>query len=205
MKRKIALVTAALFSIGSCQFTLAQTTPSETPPAETPPAQTQPVQGAPAEQPAAQTAPVQGNVIYLVREAAYADINRIDRAVLTECQLPQQQAEFIETAARRAGFNMVRDEQAAKAGKGRALQVEIVDAISSGNAFIGHRKMVLVKGRLFEDGKEIGSFQGRRSSMGGAFGGFKGSCSVLGRCLETLAQDITTWLKVPSENARIGE
>jgi len=200
MKKAIAIVAVALLGLGCCRLAAAQTAPAETPPVEIPP-----VQAAPVEKPSVQSAPVQGNVIYLGREAMYSDVNRIDRAIVTECQLPQQQAELIEIAARRAGLNIVRDEQAAKAGNGRVLQVEIVEAISSGNAFIGHRKMVVVKGRLFEDEKEIGSFQGRRSSMGGAFAGFKGSCAVLGRCLETLAQDITMWMKYPSENARIGE
>ncbi len=105
---------------------------------------------------------------------------------------------------RNAGFEPVVDDQAAQAGKGRVLLVQISDAISSGNAFIGHRKAVVVKGRLIEDGKEIAAFTGTRSSMGGAFGGFKGSCSVLGRCLETLAKDIATWMRNP-RNTRIGE
>ena len=205
MKNGIAIFAVALFGGGFCQLSAAQTAPAETIPVETPPAQTAPVPAAPAETPAAQTAPVRSNVIYLSQEASYSHPDVIDQAVLTECQLPQQQAELIEAAARRAGFHIVRDEQAVKARKGRVLQVEIVNALSSGNAFIGHRKQVVIRGKLFEDGKEIGEFQGRRSSMGGAFGGFKGSCSVLGRCLEALAGDITVWLKNPTVNARIGD
>jgi len=74
--------------------------------------------------------------------------------------------------------------EAVKAGKGRILYIEITNAISMGNPFMGHQKQVSVKGRLLEDGTEIGSFSGVRASMGGAFAGFKGSCSVLGRCVK---------------------
>lgn len=134
-------------------------------------------------------------VIYLGQQMRYLDARTIDSAVLTECQLPQQGAELLEAAARAAGINVLRDDRAVTAGKGRAFQVEIVTVVSAGNPFIGHRKQVTVRGRLLEDGKEIANFQGTRSSMGGAFGGFKGSCSVLGRCLETLAKDMTLWLQ----------
>ena len=52
-----------------------------------------------------------------------------------------------------------------------------------------------MRGRLLDDGKEGAQFSGSRSSMGGAFAGFKGSCSVLGRCLEALSKDMAVWLR----------
>ena len=143
--------------------------------------------------------------IYTSRTAPYADEQSIPRAVLAECQLPLRQAEFIEQAAKEAGVVVVRDDEAVAAKQGRVLRVEITNVVSAGNAFIGHRKQVSLKGRLFEDGTEVGSFSGQRSSMGGAFAGFKGSCLVLERCLSALAKDMNGWLKNPTMNARIGE
>jgi hypothetical protein len=143
--------------------------------------------------------------IYTSQMAAYSDENSIPKAVLAECRLPQRQAELIEQLAKESGVVVVRDDTAVAAGKGRILVVEISDTISSGNAFLGHRKQVRVKGRLLEDGTEVGSFTGVRSSMGGAVAGFQGSCTVLERCLNTLAKDISLWLKSPTRNARIGE
>ena len=147
----------------------------------------------------------QSTTVYMRQIAPYSDLERISRAIQEECSLPQQQAELIVSQANLAGIVVVRDDEAAKAGKGRVLQVEIVNAISMGNAFTGHRKQVHIKGRLLEDGKEIGDFVGVRSSMGGLFPGFKGSCSVLTRCLQTLAEDVSRWLKNPVKDARIGE
>lgn len=143
--------------------------------------------------------------IYTSQTAPYSDERSIAKAILAECQLPQRQAELIEQVAKETGVLVVRDDEAVAARKGRVLLVEISNAISAGNAFIGHRKQVSVKGRLLEDGTEVGNFSGQRSSMGGAFAGFKGSCLVLERCLTTLAKDINGWLKSPSMNARIGE
>jgi hypothetical protein len=154
---------------------------------------------------AAPSGAVRVKTIAIGREMRYSDPRAIAGAVLNDCKLPEQGAELLETAGRNAGLNVVRDESALKAGKGRTLQVEIVNVISGGNAFIGHHKQVQVRGRLFENGKEIGSFTGRRTSGGGAFANFKGSCSVLGRCLETLAKDITLWLNNPGKDSRIGE
>ena len=143
-------------------------------------------------------------LVIVGRDMSYVDVNNISRAVLNECQLPQQGAQMLVSAMREAGFEPVIDDQAVQAGKGRVLLVQISNAVAGGNAFIGHRKQVDVRGRLLEDGKEVATFTGVRSSMGGAFGGFKGSCSVLGRCLETLSKDITAWMKKPV-TGRIGE
>jgi hypothetical protein len=150
-------------------------------------------------------APAAGPMKVIVgRDMSYIDANNIAKAVLAECQLPQQGAQMLVSAMRAAGFEPVVDDQAAQAAKGRVLLVQISDAVAGGNAFIGHRKQVNVRGRLLQDGKEVATFTGIRSSMGGAFGGFKGSCSVLQRCLETLSKDISTWLKNPV-SGRIGE
>jgi hypothetical protein len=62
-----------------------------------------------------------------------------------------------------------------------------------------------VRGKLYQDGKEIGAFTGRRNSMGGAFGGFKGSCSVLGRTVKALGKDIAQWLVQPAKGSQLGD
>jgi hypothetical protein len=150
----------------------------------------------PAAAPAATPPLVSGaKLIYVNTLMRYAQGAPIDGAVLNECQLPQQGVELLASAARDAGIELMADDAAVKSAKGRTFEVEIISVVSAGNAFTGHRKQVAVRGRLLEGGKEIAIFNGTRSSMGGAFGGFKGSCSVLGRCLEALSKDMALWLK----------
>jgi hypothetical protein len=80
-----------------------------------------------------------------------------------------------------------------------------VDAVSMGNAFLGHQKFTKVRGTLLQDGTKVASFKARRNSMGGAFAGFKGSCSVLGRTVEAMGEDIATWLTDPRDGASLGD
>ena len=109
------------------------------------------------------------------------------------------------TIANKRGIEVNLADSVSTSAPGRNLVVEISDAVSSGNAFIGHRKFVEVRGSLWEDGKKIGSFRGQRSSGGGAFAGYKSSCAVLGRCVKTLGKDIAGWLSNPTMGASIGE
>ena len=76
---------------------------------------------------------------------------------------------------------------------------------STGNAFIGHRKSVTAKGKLFENGKQIGSFLANRVSGGGAFGGYKSSCAIIHACGRAVGKDIAGWLASPAEGARLGD
>jgi hypothetical protein len=41
--------------------------------------------------------------------------------------------------------------------------------------------------------------------MGGAFGGFKGNCSVLGRTVRALGEDIAGWLAQPGKDGMLGD
>lgn len=96
-------------------------------------------------------------------------------------------------------------ETASSTGAGRNLVMEISDAQSSGNAFIGHRKSVSAKGRLYENGKLISSFRASRVSMGGAMGAFKGSCTVIHACGHAIGKDVARWLASPVDGARLGD
>ena len=89
--------------------------------------------------------------------------------------------------------------------KGRALQLEIVDAVSMGNAWTGHQKYTKVSGTLYENGRRVAGFKARRNSMGGMWGGYKGSCSVLGRTVEAIGEDIGEWLEQPKDGASLGD
>ena len=67
-------------------------------------------------------------------------------------------------------------------------------ALSGGNAFVGHHKSVSILATLYKDGHAIDSYTTTRSSQGGLLAGFKGSCSVLYRCVDTLGSDISRWV-----------
>jgi hypothetical protein len=143
--------------------------------------------------------------VYVGKTAPFTDQTQIAKNIMDECGLPESQMKVLHEQAKEMGVAIVEDEAAVAASKGRVLLLETVNAISGGNAFVGHRKQVVVKGRLLENGEEIGNFSAIRGSMGGMWGGYKSSCSVLYRCQTTLAKDILGWLAHPTKDARIGE
>ena len=88
---------------------------------------------------------------------------------------------------------------------GDYLDMHIAGATSSGNAFTGHHKSMTVTGKLLRNGKVVGSFTDLRNSMGGAWGGYKGSCTVLHRCAVTIGQDVARFVANPREDADLGD
>lgn len=136
----------------------------------------------------------------------YATDAKIAQKVRTECtQLGSQLAQFTQEFGKQNGVDVQLKDAIDTAQAGRVLKLEITDAVSMGNAFMGHNKFSTAQGTLFENGKKIASFEARRISMGGAFAGYKGSCSVLGRTVKAMGKDIAQWLKAPTDNALLGD
>lgn len=86
-----------------------------------------------------------------------------------------------------------------------ALTVEITDAVAGGNAFTGHRKYTTITGFIPGQGDSKISFDAMRYSGGGAFGGFKGNCAVLGRTTKVLGKDVAKWLRKRKDGAQLGD
>jgi hypothetical protein len=136
---------------------------------------------------------------------SYADDATVTPAVRNECKLETELANWIKSFADEFHVPVtVVDGNAAKA-TGRVLKVKISNVLGAGGGAYSGAKSVQVKGELREGDKVIGTFSGSRASGGGAFAGFKGTCSIMGRCVKTLGKDIALWLKNPTPNARLGD
>jgi hypothetical protein len=133
---------------------------------------------------------------------SYAKENHIAANIKNECKLVEELSQFIVEAS---GGTVVAATGEPNTKKGSVLVVEITDSVSAGNAFIGHRKYTAIQGKLYKGGAVAGNFEASRNSMGGAFAGYKGSCSVLGRTVKTLGSDVNGWLRAPSKDAKLGD
>lgn len=144
--------------------------------------------------------------VKVAKHIPYQDDAEIQSNVRQECtDLGSKLARFIQEYAKAQKITVSLVDRLDTGAEGRVLKVEITDAVSMGNAFTGHHKFTAVRGELYENGELISSFRAKRNSMGGAFAGYKGSCSVLGRTTKVLGKDIASWLTHPAENARLGD
>ena len=125
--------------------------------------------------------------------------------VRRECTLNSQLSEFIQSYGKENNIGVIRTPRFKKNDNGNVLHIEIVNAVSQGNAFLGHRKFTQIEGTLFNSGKKVAGFTAARFSGGGFFGGYKGSCSVLGRTVKTLGKDIAEWLTNPIDGMHMGD
>jgi len=150
--------------------------------------------------------PAFAQTVQVERSVPYSEDADIQKKVREECtELNTQLPAFVQEFGRESGVQVELADSLNTAAEGRVLKMEIIDAVSMGNAFIGHQKYTRVRGALYENGEQIADFRGRRNSMGGAFAGYKGSCSVLGRTVKALGKDIAEWLANPQDGAQLGD
>jgi len=151
---------------------------------------------------------VANKVIYKSVTQVYIDSNipvdsYISKNIQDECSLDTRLLGSLTKLANSSGIKTVTNKQENSAQN--ILKLEILDAVSSGNAFTGHKKFVVAKGELYEGSKKIASFKVARTSSGGFFGAYKSSCAVLGGCTTSISKDIVAWLKAPIDNAVLGD
>jgi hypothetical protein len=125
-------------------------------------------------------------------------------AVKQECNLDEKLVQFIEQNAAGQYGNIVTDSKTGSADT-QILTIEIGDVQGAAGGAWSGAKSVVLKGSLSQNGKVLGDFKARRYSGGGMFGGYKGTCAILGRCVKTLGKDVAEWLARPTPQAVLGD
>ncbi|WP_223671094.1 hypothetical protein [Kangiella shandongensis] len=133
--------------------------------------------------------------VYLPQSVPYYDPMVIASNIKAECSsLGSQLSSFVKRYSTHHNIDIVRTEDITNINKGYVLVLKIRNAMSAGNAWSGHKKQVLITADLLKNGEKVKDFTATRNSMGGVFGGFKGSCDVLQRTVNTLGSDTAIWL-----------
>ena len=146
-----------------------------------------------------------GQTLTIPKKTEFARGASVPEAVRDECQLPQKVSEFVKEYAGK-NFDSVKlvDKVSPQSG-GDALTMQIVGVQGvAGGAWSGP-KSVTVEGKYYKNGKLAGTFRVVRRSGGGAFGGYKNTCSILGRCTKAIGKDVAEWMKAPGMNAKLGD
>jgi len=126
----------------------------------------------------------------------FHDEKIIQANIKSECvNLGDQFSNSTAAAIQKNGWSVTKQPELDTSSPGINLKLVIINAHSGGNAFLGHSKAVSIEAELYKDGKLINTYSATRNSSGGFGGGFKGSCAVLERCVNTLGKDVNEWLK----------
>ncbi len=128
----------------------------------------------------------------------FAEHVDVSQAVRNECQLGEKVSSFLAESSSNVAV-------AEDSKTGRYLRMEITEVVATGGGAWSGPKWMTVKGTLVENDKPVASFRAKRFSTGGAFGGFKGTCAIIGRCTKRIAEDIAEWLKAPVDGAELGD
>lgn len=145
-----------------------------------------------------------GPVLVIQNEIPFSPDAEVRKAVRTDCHLPEKLSRFIKEYASDYSSQILSESTNAPKGA-QILTVEIFNVMGGGGGAWSGGKSVSIKGALQQNGETIGSFKARRFSGGGMFGGYKGTCSIMGRCVKTLGRDVAEWLRHPSQNAILGD
>lgn len=142
-----------------------------------------------------------GDAVQVQRVISYAEDADVRQAVVDECALQTKIPVFLSKYSKKSVTLVDGD----LSMEGRRLELSITNAFASGGGAWSGAKSVTVKGQLFDGDVVIGDFVATRYSTGGFFGGFKGTCSIVGRCGKAIAKDISQWLKNPTKGAALGD
>lgn len=143
--------------------------------------------------------------ITIAKQAPFAQQLSVPDAVRAECNLPIRVSEFVKENAGKTYDKVALADNVSASTPGQALSMKITGLTGTGGGAWSGAKHVTVEGTLWENGKVKGTFTATRYSGGGAFGGYKGTCAILGRCVQAIGKDVGGWLLSPSMNARLGD
>ncbi len=146
----------------------------------------------------------QGRGTLVIQPVLFNKDAYIREAVKKECNLDGKLVHFLEQYASNQYATINTDTTTAQSGD-QVLKIEIEQVQGSAGGAWSGGKMVLINGKLTQDGQLLGDFKGRRYSGGGMFGGYKGTCAILGRCVRALGKDVAQWLANPVSNAVLGD
>jgi len=145
-------------------------------------------------------APAGSGGVKALRVTPFAKEARIPEKVRNECDLETKVPAYLGEYASDVEF------VDGKLGtSGRILELRIGDIHGPGGGAFSGPKWMTVTGVLRENGREVSTFTAKRYSTGGAFGAYKGTCSILARCAKAIGRDIAGWLRDPQKDARLGD
>ena len=123
----------------------------------------------------------------------------VEERVKSECQIEAMLAEQVSTQLKRLyrTDNALLEKGGNPAGS-PVLRLQITYVLGVGGGAWTGPKAITISAELLGDDGQIRRTKINRWSVGGAFGGFRGTCSILSRCAVSIGKDLARWVKDPS-------
>jgi hypothetical protein len=132
--------------------------------------------------------------VSLLTPVTYDPSASVVQKVKDECKLEERLTTDITDAFRRARIGGT----VTSVGPGEVMKVRITHVLGVGGGGWSGPKAITVHADLMKDGKLDRTTRINRWSMGGVFGAFKGTCSILDRSSGAIAKDLVRWAKDPT-------
>lgn len=137
--------------------------------------------------------------VLLETPVTYAPGAGVVDKVREECQIESMLATRVSDVLRRR--NKGGDGRIAAgtdAGEAQVMRLQITHILGVGGGAWTGPKAITVNAELIEGGKVVRHVKLNRWSIGGFWGAFKGTCSILNRSAVVLAKDLNRWARDPS-------
>jgi hypothetical protein len=137
--------------------------------------------------------------VLLETPVTYAPDASVVDQVKNECHIEDMLTHHVGEVLRR--INKTGDGTIASevdAGDAEILRLQITHVLGVGGGAWSGPKATTVNADLIEGGKVVRHTQISRWSVGGIWGGFKGTCSILDRTTVVIAKDLSRWVRDPS-------
>ncbi|WP_244145336.1 hypothetical protein [Paraburkholderia mimosarum] len=137
--------------------------------------------------------------VLLETPVTYAPDAGVVQKIKDECHIEDMLTRHVGTALRKinkTGDGTIASE--ADAGDAKVLRLQITHVLGVGGGAWSGPKATTVSADLIEGGKVTRHTKINRWSVGGVWGAFKGSCSILDRTTIVISKDLSRWVRDPS-------
>ncbi|MES1172145.1 MAG: hypothetical protein ABUL77_02820 [Bacteroidota bacterium] len=135
--------------------------------------------------------------VRVLQETPISPNSDIPAAVRDECRdIGRELPNAIARSSRNVA--LVKTDKELTSKRGKYLTIEITQVRAKGGSVFTGPKHLAVRGTLYDGGKEIGDFEGDRSSMG-----LTSTCASLQKAEKTLGKEIARWLESPRAHSRL--
>ena len=123
----------------------------------------------------------------------------VDQTVRTECQIESMLVRHVGDQLKRVyrTEDVLVDKGGEAAGR-PVLRLQITHVLGVGGGAWSGPKAITVSAELVGNDGQVRQTKINRWSVGGMWGGFKGTCSILDRCAVSIGKDLARWVKDPS-------